>query len=255
MSGRFDGRVVVVTGGARGLGEAIVRRFVVEGGRVVVADVGDPAEPLDGVRYLHCDVTDRERVEGAARSVEEVEGRLDVLVNCAGIQRVGLTDEIDPDEWRRVVEVHLFGAYHWGREALRIMRTQRAGAIVTVASVAGIFALPGRGPYSSAKAGLMGLTRVMAVEVASLGIRVNAVAPGMARTAMLDQGIADGSIDADGMMEEIPMRRFGTTDEMANVVLFLASEDAGYVTGQTVVVDGGWTILGMRSRPEWLSAD
>jgi NAD(P)-dependent dehydrogenase (short-subunit alcohol dehydrogenase family) len=255
MGGRFDGQIVVVTGGARGIGDAIVRRVVAEGGRAVVPDLVDPDEAVASTRYLRCDITDRAAVAEAHASIEATEGRLDVLVNNAGIQRVALTDQFDPDTWEQVIGVHLFGAFNWSRLALRTMKRQQSGAIVTVASVAGLMGIPGRGPYSAAKAALMSLTRTMAVEVAELGIRVNAVAPGMARTLLVEQGIRDGSIDLDAMMTEIPMRRLATVEDIAKTVCFLASDDASYVTGQTLVVDGGWTILGMHRKPEWLSAE
>ena len=255
MGDRFAGRVVVVTGAARGIGDTIVRHFVAEGARAVVPDLIDPEQPVDGARYMRCDVADRAAVEEAVASIESVEGRIDVLVNNAGIQRVGLTDQFDPELWARVIDVHLLGAFHWSSLALRMMRRQRSGSIVSIASVAGLIALPGRGPYSAAKAALLSLTRVMAVEVAELGIRVNAIAPGMARTALVEQGIADGSINLEGMLGEIPMRRLATTDDIARVALFLASDDAAYITGQTIVVDGGWTILGIHDRPDWLRVD
>lgn len=255
MGDRFRERVVIVTGAARGIGDSIVRQFVAEGARVVVPDLIDPEDPVDGVRYIRCDVTDRTAVGEAIASIESIETRVDVLVNNAGIQRTGLTDQFDPGLWAKVIDVHLFGAFHWSSLALRTMRRQRSGAIVSVASVAGLIALPGRGPYSAAKAALMSFTRVMAVEYAELGIRVNAVAPGMARTSIVEEGIANGSIDLDGMLDEIPMRRLATTDDIARVVVFLASDDAGYITGQTIVVDGGWSILGMHDRPDWLRVD
>ncbi len=254
MGGRFENQVAVVTGGARGIGEAIVRRIVAEGGSAVVPDLIDPVEPLPRTRYLRCDITDRDAVAAAHASIEAEEGRLDILVNNAGNQSVALTDQFDPDAWESVIGVHLFGAFYWSRLALRTMKAQRSGAIVTVASVAGLIALPGRGPYSAAKAALMSLTRVMATEVAELGIRVNAVAPGMARTFLVEEGIRNGSIDFKGMLEEIPMRRLATVDDIAKAVCFLASDDASYVIGHTLVVDGGWTILGMHRKPEWLAA-
>ena len=255
MGGRFDGRVVVVTGGARGIGDAIVRRMVADGARAIVPDLADPADPVAGARYLRCDVTDRAAVEAAHATIEAAEGRLDILVNNAGIQRVALTEEFDPATWATVVDVHLHGAFHWSSAALRTMKQQRSGAIVTIASVAALIALPGRGPYSAAKGALIALTRTMAVEAADAGIRVNAVAPGMARTALVQQGIDDGSIDLEAMRTEIPMRRLATLDEIANVVCFLASDDASYITGQTIVVDGGWSVLGMHRRPAWLAND
>jgi len=254
MAGRFDGQVVLVTGGARGIGAVIVARAVAEGARGVVADVGKPAEPLPGVRYVSTDVTDRSAVERLFADIASVEGGVDVLVNNAGIQRVGLTETFDPETWELVVRTHLMGTFHCSAMAIRSMRARSGGAIVQVASVAGLIALPGRGPYAAAKAAMMSLTRVMAVEVAELGIRVNAVAPGMARTAIVEQGIADGSIRLEGMLPEIPMGRLATTEDIAGAVLFLASDDAGYITGQTLVVDGGWSILGIHDRPDWLQA-
>jgi 3-oxoacyl-[acyl-carrier protein] reductase len=255
MSGRFDGRVVVVTGGARGIGDAIVRRVVADGAAAVVPDLADPTDPVPGARYIRCDITDRGAVEAAHATIEATEGRLDVLVNNAGIQRVALTEEFDPAAWATVIDVHLLGAFHWSSLALRTMKRQRSGAIVSVASVAGLIGLPGRGPYSAAKAALIGLTRTMAVEAADAGVRVNAVAPGMARTAIVQQGIDDGSIDLEAMRTEIPMGRLATLDEITNAVCFLASDEASYITGQTLVVDGGWSILGMHRRPAWLTND
>jgi 3-oxoacyl-[acyl-carrier protein] reductase len=255
MGDRFAGRVVVVTGAARGIGDSIVRLFVAEGARAVVPDLIDPEQPVDGARYMRCDVADRAAVEEAVASIESIEGRIDVLVNNAGIQSWGLTDQFDPQLWARVIDVHLLGAFHWSSLALRMMRRQRSGSIVSIASVAATIALPGRGPYSAAKAALLGFTRVMAVEFAELGIRVNAIAPGMARTAIVEEGIANGSINLEVMLREIPMGRLATTDDIARVVLFLASEDAAYITGQTIVVDGGWSILGIHDRPDWLRVD
>jgi NAD(P)-dependent dehydrogenase (short-subunit alcohol dehydrogenase family) len=254
MAGRFEGKVIVVTGAARGIGEAIVRRAVAEGARAVVADPGTPADPVERTRYVACDITDRAAVDALFASIEAEEGGVDILVNNAGIQRVGLTETFDPAVWETVIQTHLMGMYHCSAKAITSMRTRRGGgSIVSIASVAGLIAIPGRGPYSAAKAGMMSLARVMAVEVADLGIRVNCVAPGMTRTALIDQGIADGSIDLDRMATEIPMGRLATTEEIAGTVLFLASDDAAYITGQTIVVDGGWTILGMHDQPDWLT--
>ena len=252
MTGRFDGRVAVVTGGAGGIGDTIVRRFIAEGGRAVVPDVIDPAAPVEGARYVHCDITDRAQVEAAFASIEATEGRLDVLVNNAGTQQLGLTETFDAADWSRLLDVHVVGTFNCSALAMSLMRPKRSGSIVSVASVAGIIALPGRGPYSAAKAALMSLTRVMAVEMAEVGIRVNAVAPGMTRTALLEKVAASGAFDIAAMSEEIPMGRLATTDEIANVVLFLASDDASYVTGATIVVDGGWSILGIHNKPDWL---
>ncbi len=252
MAGRFDGKVILVTGGARGIGQAIVSRAVAEGARAVVADLGTPDTPLPDVRYVRTDVAQRTSVEALFDSIDADEGGVDILVNNAGIQRVGLTETFDPAVFEEVIATHLMGTFHCSSLAIRSMRARGGGSIVQIASVAGFIALPGRGPYSAAKAGMMGLTRVMAVEVADLGIRVNAVAPGSTRTALIEQGLQDGSIKLEAILSEIPMGRMATPDDIAGTVLFLASEDAGYITGQTIVVDGGWSILGIHDRPDWL---
>jgi NAD(P)-dependent dehydrogenase (short-subunit alcohol dehydrogenase family) len=253
VSGRFDGKVIVVTGGARGIGEAIVRRAVAEGARGVVGDMIDPEVPLDRVRYVPTDVSNRAAVEALFASIEATEGGVDILVNNAGIQRVGLTETFDPEVWEQVIQTHLMGTFHCSSMAIRSMRHRGGGAVVQIASVAGFIALPGRGPYSAAKAAMMSFSRVMAVEVADLGIRVNSVAPGSTRTALVEQGLRDGSIALDAILSEIPMGRMATPDEIAGTVLFLASDDAAYITGQTIVVDGGWSILGIHERPDWLT--
>jgi NAD(P)-dependent dehydrogenase (short-subunit alcohol dehydrogenase family) len=252
MPGRFESRVILVTGGARGIGAAIVQRAVAEGARAVVADLSQPIDPLPGVRYVLTDVSDRAAVEALFASIADDEGGLDILVNNAGIQRVGLTETFDPATFETVIGTHLMGAFHCSSLAIRQMRARGGGSIIQIASVAGLIALPGRGPYSAAKAALMSLTRVMAVEVAELGIRVNAVAPGSTRTALVQQGLDDGSIRLEAILSEIPLGRMAETEEIAGTVLFLASDDAGYITGQTLVVDGGWSILGLHDRPDWL---
>jgi len=254
MGGWLEEKVIVVTGGARGIGEAIVRRAVADGARAVVADPGDPESPLERTRYVHCDVSDRASVEAFFASITDHEGGVDILVNNAGIQRVGLTETFDPRVWEQVIQTHLMGTFHCSAQAIGSMRQRGGGSIVQIASVAGLIALPGRGPYSAAKAAMMSLTRVMAVEVAALGIRVNAVAPGSTRTALVEQGLRDGSIRLESILSEIPLGRLATPDEIAGTVLFLASPDAAYITGQTIVVDGGWSVLGIHDRPEWLTA-
>jgi len=255
MAEAGTGRVAVVTGGARGIGDAIIRSFVAEGYRCVAIDLGAPEDPVPGTRYATADVTDRAAMEAVFASIGAEEGRVDVLVNNAGIQRVGLTERFDPAVWRQVVEVHLFGMFHASALAIPYMKRQGSGAIVSIASAAAIVGMPGRGPYAAAKGAIVAWTRSLAVETAEAGIRVNAIAPGYTATKIVQQGVDDGSIVMENILGEIPMRRMGSVEEVASVVRFLASDAASYITGQTIVVDGGWTIQGLRDRPDWLRAD
>ncbi len=178
MDQAFADQVVVVTGGARGIGDAIIRAFLEQGARAVSIDLGEPEDPRERTRYLHADVTDLGSVEAAFADIDAHEGRVDVLVNNAGIQRVSLTDRFDPQVWRTVIDVHLFGMFHCSRTALARMLPRRAGAIVSISSTTAFVAVPGRGPYTAAKGGIVALTRTMATEYAETGIRINAVAPG-----------------------------------------------------------------------------
>jgi NAD(P)-dependent dehydrogenase (short-subunit alcohol dehydrogenase family) len=251
----FAGRVAVVTGAARGIGEAIARTFVEDGAQVVALDLVEPAQPLDGVRYVEADVSDRDSVGAAFDSIDREEGTLDVLVNNAGIQRVGLVGRLPFEDWQAVIGTHLTGMFLCSSAAVpRLIERGCGGAIVSIASVAGFVGLPGRGAYCAAKAGIMGLTRALALEVAPAGIRVNAVAPGYTRTELLQQAIDDGSHREDWMLERVPLDRLAAVEEIARVVCFLAGDEASYVTGQTIVADGGWTIQGVSAAPEWLTA-
>ena len=253
VNGSFDGRVVAVTGGARGIGDAIVRAFRTAGARVVVLDKLEPREPRDGVRYTAADVSDPQSVAAAFASIDIEEGRVDVVVNNAGIQRVGLTGQLPYEDWAAVIGTHLTGTFLCCSEAVpRMIEQGSGGAIVSIASTAGFVGLPGRGPYCAAKAGIMGLTRAMSLEGAPVGIRVNAVAPGYTRTELLQQAIDDGSLREEWMLERVPLKRLADPNEIARVVRFLASDEASFITGQTIVVDGGWTIQGVSSAPDWL---
>jgi NAD(P)-dependent dehydrogenase (short-subunit alcohol dehydrogenase family) len=253
--GSFDGRVAIVTGGARGIGEAIVRSLHSAGATVVVLDKQAPREPLEGIRYVAADVSDPASVASAFESVDEEERRVDVLVNNAGIQRAGLVGRLPFEDWSAVIGTHLTGAFVCSSQAVpRMIRDGRGGAIVSIASTAAFLGLPGRGPYCAAKAGILGLTRALALEVAPAGIRVNAVAPGYTRTELLQQALDNGSLQEAWMIERVPLKRLADPDEIARVVRFLASDDASYVTGQTIVSDGGWTVQGISSAPEWLAA-
>jgi NAD(P)-dependent dehydrogenase (short-subunit alcohol dehydrogenase family) len=214
-----------------------------------------PPEPRQGVRYELTDVSDPVSVAAAFESIDGHEGRIDVLVNNAGIQRVGLVGQLSFQDWTAVLGTHLTGTFLCCSEAVPRMTEQGAGgAIVSIASTAGFVGLPGRGPYCAAKAGIMGFTRALAIEGAPAGIRANAVAPGYTRTELIQQALDDGSQQEQWMLERVPLNRLASPEEIAGAVRFLAGDEARYITGQTVVVDGGWTIQGVSRAPERLRA-
>ena len=249
----MQGRVAVVTGAARGIGDAIAERFLDRGARVFSLDLAEPDLPRSGVTYLLTDISDPASVAEAFGRIDAAAGQVDALVNNAGVQRVALAENMTVADWRLVLDTHLTGMYLCCAQAIGRMRRRGAGgAIVNIASVAGMVGIPGRGPYSAAKAGIMGLTRVYATETAAANIRVNAVAPGSTRTKLVQQGLRDGSIREDWQTERIPMGRLAEPHEIADPVVYLCSDGASYITGQTLVVDGGWTVQGMVHYADWL---
>jgi NAD(P)-dependent dehydrogenase (short-subunit alcohol dehydrogenase family) len=241
-------RVAVVTGAARGIGRAIAEELLAMGHEVLVLDIDEPEGDYRGrVRYTRTDVADPASVRAAFEGLD----RVDVLVNNAGIQRVGLTGEQPAEDWNAVIATNLTGAFLCTSAAIRLLKATR-GTIVSIASGAAFVALPGRGAYSAAKAGIVGWTRVLAVELAPHGVRANVVAPGFTATGLVNQALHDGSLEESWMLERVPAGRLATPAEIAKVVAFLAGPEASYVTGQTLVADGGWTIQGVGDAPGWL---
>ena len=250
----FKGRTAVVTGGARGIGDAIVQAMRAAGAGVVSLDKIEPEVVRPGVRYLETDVSDPKSVEAAFAAIDR-EGEVpDILVNNAGIQRVGLIGKLPFEEWQAVIGTHLSGFFLCASQAVpRMVQRGKGGAIISIASTAAFVGIPGRGPYCAAKAGIMGLTRSWALEVASVGIRVNAIAPGYTRTKLVEDGIKNGSLKEEWMLERVPMGRLAKPEEIAGIACFLASDAAAYITGQVITADGGWTIQGQGRAPGWLT--
>ncbi|MEQ1768659.1 MAG: SDR family NAD(P)-dependent oxidoreductase [Devosia sp.] len=253
MPKSFEGRVAVITGAARGIGDAIAERFLEEGARVFSFDKSAPDEARKGVTYIDADVTSPDSVAAAFAEIDREAGQVDALVNNAGVQRVALAENMTAEDWHLVVDTHLTAMFLCCGQAIGRMRKRgKGGAIVNIASAAGIVGIPGRGPYSAAKAGISGLTRVYATEAAAANIRVNAIAPGSTRTKLIEQGLKDGSIRSDWQIERIPLGRLAEPREIADPVVYLCSDGASYITGQTLVVDGGWTVQGMVHYADWL---
>jgi 3-oxoacyl-[acyl-carrier protein] reductase len=240
----LSGQTAVVTGGAQGLGFAIAERFVSEGARVVLGDVdleatqaavkrlgGDPVAAA-----VRCDVTRADEVQTLVTSALERFGGLDIMVNNAGITRDATMRKMTEEQFDQVIAVHLKGTWNGTRSAAAIMRENKRGAIVNMSSLSGKIGLAGQTNYSAAKAGIIGMTKAAAKELAHLGVRVNAIAPGLIRSAMTE---AMPQRVWDQKVAEVPMGRAGEPFEVANVALFLASDLSSYMTGTVLEVTGG----------------
>jgi 3-oxoacyl-[acyl-carrier protein] reductase len=251
MSGRFEGQTALVTGGGRGIGAATATRFAADGAQVVVSDLDlEPAEAVAGqirsqggaALAVACDVTDRLSVEALVDRAVKADARLDILVTCAGILRDNLVHKMTDNDWDLVVDTHLKGTFLCAQAAQRVMVPARSGKMVFLSSNS---ALGNRGQvnYSAAKAGIQGMARTLAIELGPFNINVNAVAPGFIETRMTQAVAERTGIDyADlkkAAAERIPLRRIGQPEDIAGVIGFLCSDDASFVTGQTIYATGG----------------
>lgn len=242
----LENRAALVTGASRGIGRAIALALARQGARVAVnytrqveaaRRVVEEIEALGGEAFpVQADVRDAAAVDTMVEKVGNRYGRLDILVNNAGIIRDGLLVRMKEEDWQEVLDTNLKGVFYCTRAAARLMIRQRRGRIINLASVVGLMGNAGQANYASAKAGIIGFTRAVARELAPRGITVNAVAPGFIETDMT-AGLSPRA--KERLLEAIPMGRLGRPEEVAGVVVFLASEAANYITGQTIAVDGG----------------
>jgi 3-oxoacyl-[acyl-carrier protein] reductase len=241
----FKGQVVMVTGGARGIGKAVAETLALKGADLVIADVsaesaGETAKELKshGVRTMavKIDVSQSASVSEAFGAVMTEFGRVDVLVNNAGITKDSLLLRMKEEDWDAVININLKGVFLCSKEAVKIMVKQKYGRIINIASVVAFMGNPGQANYSASKAGIVGLTKTTAKEYSARGVTVNAVAPGFISTAMTD-ALAENV--KQEMLKSIPVGKFGSVNDVANAVAFLASPASGYITGQTIHVNGG----------------
>jgi 3-oxoacyl-[acyl-carrier protein] reductase len=246
MADALNGQVALVTGGSRGIGRSICEQLAREGARVAVVarDGGraaDAASELPGTGHqgYACDVVDPAAVDTLVKQVEQELGPIDILVNNAGVTADNLLVRIDDAAWDRVLDTNLKGAFNLIRAAARGMMRRRKGRIINITSIVGLTGNKGQANYSASKAGLIGLTKSVAKELASRSILCNAVAPGFIETEMT---AALGEDARNALMQQIALGRLGTGDDVAAVVRFLAGPDASYITGQVIVVDGGMVI-------------
>ena len=248
-------KAAIVTGGAGGLGTAIAKGLVAGGYNVVIADVDEDAltstaQELSGnagtVRGIPCDVSDTQNVENLVNETVSAQGRLDALVNCHGIGPLPAFLETTPEIWNRTIAINLTGTFLCCQAAAKVMVGQRSGRIVNIASISGARAGFGRTAYGTSKAGVIHLTKQLAVELGPYGITVNAVGPGPVDTPLTRSNhTPEARADYHAM---IPLERYGTPEEIADAVVFLCSEKAQYVNGQTLFVDGGFVAGGVDLR-------
>jgi meso-butanediol dehydrogenase/(S,S)-butanediol dehydrogenase/diacetyl reductase len=244
-AGRFADRVVIVTGGASGIGAATVSAFAAEGARVVVADIdrerGPQAAAHAGATFEAVDVSDPAAVHALVERTVATFRRVDVLVSNAFATSLGAIERLALDAWARTLDVTLTAAFTGLKAVVPVMRAQGGGAVVNVASISGLGGDRGLVAYNAAKAGVINLTRTAALELATASIRVNAVCPGLIATPALARALGGAPEREERARAAVPVGRFGRRDEIARAILFLASDDASYITGTTLVVDGGLT--------------
>ena len=245
---RMQGKSVIVTGGASGIGLASVERCLEEGASAVIADLegsegASRAAELNGKHagtclFKACDVTDTAQVDRLfADTVDEL-GGVDAVFNNAGIGGIAPSDEVSDEEFLRIIDINLSGVFRVARAALRVMYRQGSGSIVNCASILGVFGQSQTAAYTAAKGGVVNMTRSLAIEAAPQGVRVNAIGPGYIDTPLLE------ALDDDmlqGLISLHPLGRLGRSEEVANAFLFLASDEASFITGTTLMVDGGFT--------------
>jgi 3-oxoacyl-[acyl-carrier protein] reductase len=235
--GKLDNRVAVITGGARGIGRAAADRFVLEGATVVIWDINVDDAQNDTFEYQQVDITDYSAVEKTAEDLIAKHGRIDILINNAGITRDATLAKMTPEQWQQVIDVNLTGVFNCTRALAPRMAEARYGRIINTSSVVGLYGNFGQTNYVATKSGVIGMTKVWAREFGRKGITVNAVAPGFIATEMI-KSVPEKVINM--VIDKTPVQRLGTPEDIANAYLFLAGDEASFVNGTVLSVDGGF---------------
>ncbi|MBF8437240.1 3-oxoacyl-ACP reductase FabG [Halanaerobiaceae bacterium Z-7014] len=233
-------KIVVITGGARGIGKQTAEVFKAKDAKVIIADYdeenGEKTASDLNIEFIRVDVSDQNSVKNLFSKIDEKYGQLDVLINNAGTTADGFLVKMDEDAWDKVIDVNLKGVFNCGKEAAKRMMNKGEGVIINTASVVGLYGNVGQTNYAASKFGVIGLTKTWSKELAPKGVRVNAVAPGFVETEMLDS-VPDKILD--DIRNKTPLKRLGKTEDIANAYLYLASEEASFVNGNVLSVDGG----------------
>ena len=237
--GRFAEKVAIVTGGSSGIGAAIVARLSAEGATAMIADLQPPAETNDAISFIKTDVSSAADVAALVEATVQKWGRIDILVNNAGMGALAETPDMDEDVWDKVFAINTKAIYLFCKHTIPVMRAQ-GGAIINIASISGLAGDYGMGVYNASKAAVINYTRSLALDCGRDGIRVNALCPGLIKTAMSELTMSTPE-DRAAWLGPIPLGRMGLPEEMANVVAFLASDEASYMTGSIITADGGIT--------------
>lgn len=242
-----EGKISVVTGASRGLGKAMAIGLAKAGANVIVTDVLDTTKTVNAIKKLSreslglkVDVTHKSDVEAMVKEVQEKFGKIDILVNNAGILRAGNAEVLDKEDWDKVLQVNLTGQFLCAQAVGRQMIKQKSGSIINIASIAGLGGYASSVPYSASKAGIILMTKTLAVEWGKHNVRVNAICPGVFATNMTDSYLKDKQFK-DMIQNKVPLGRHAKPDELVGTVVYLASKASEYMTGHALVIDGGWT--------------
>ena len=243
---KFENKIIGITGAGRGIGYALAEAYIAEGAQVVIleqdSDRGSAAAEKLSATFELLDVRDAAAVKRAVQAIQARFGRIDIWINNAGVAHMGPAVDLTIDDWDIDIGVMLSGTFYCSQQVGRVMIEQGSGNIVNVSSVNGLFAQKNRAPYCTAKAGINMLTKVLASEWAALGVRVNAVAPGVIMTDLVQEAFDSGHVSEQKIISRTPMGRMGELREIVEAVLFLSNdEEASFVTGEVLRVDGGWT--------------